>query len=248
MDRPARSVTNCRKLAEGVEFFDCCEKLPEGAGFFDFRAKMPLTAMRQVGRFAATPKRGEDPMSTSAYTRLSVIILAALALAACPEKKVKKHDETPTAYWVSPAGSDTTNPGTEASPFKTITNAMRVATRSGTTVHVAPGTYTSGEAFPITVPAGVLLIGDEPNKGGGSTPTSIVGGGGQAPGATAGFGVALLPGAGSTIAGFTITNNNPGLSGRYGLFLSNSSVTLRNNTVTGATHKVGIYIDASTNH
>src|SRR5882762_5692679 len=200
MDRPARSVTNCRKLAEGVEFFDCCEKLPEGAGFFDFRAKMPLTAMRQVGRFAATPKRGEDPMSTSAYTRLSVIILAALALAACPEKKVKKHDETPTAYWVSPAGSDTTNPGTEASPFKTITYALRVATRSGTTVHVSAGTYNvaNGEAFPITVPAGVLLIGNEGNNGGG---TSIVGGGGQ-PGATAGVGVALLPGAGSTIAGF----------------------------------------------
>ena len=186
-------------------------------------------------------------MSTSAYTRLSVIILAALALAACPEKKVKKHDETPTAYWVSPAGSDTTNPGTEASPFKTITYALRVATRSGTTVHVAPGTYNvaNSETFPITVPAGVLLIGNEDTRGSG---TSIVGGGGHAPGATDDFGVALLPGAGSTIAGFTITNDNPALSGRYGIFLNNSSVTLRNNTVTGATHNAGIYVGASTNH
>src|SRR5258706_6075361 len=102
---------------------------------------MPLAPRQEGGRCGQYPKRGEDPMSTSAYTRILVVILAALALAACPEKKVKKHDETPTAYWVSPAGSDTTNPGTEASPFKTITYALRVATRSGTTVHVAPGTY-----------------------------------------------------------------------------------------------------------
>src|SRR6266581_2445059 len=192
------------------------------------------------------PKRGEDPMSTSAYTRILVVILAALALAACPGKKGKKPDETPAVYYVSPAGSDG-NPGTQTSPFKTISYAVRVATRSGTTVQVDPGTYNvaNGETFPITVPAGVLLIGNETSKGGG---TSIVGGGGQAPGATAGVGVALLPRAGSTIAGFTITNDNPALSGRYGLLLSNSSVTLRNNTVTGATHKVGIYVDASTDH
>jgi nitrous oxidase accessory protein NosD len=188
-------------------------------------------------------------MSTSAYTRIPVIVLAALALAACPFKKEKRHDD-PAIYYVSASAGLDTNPGTQGSPFKTITHAMRVATRSGATVQVDPGAYNvaNGETFPITVPAGVLLIGDEGHKGGGSTPTSIVGGGGQAPGATAGVGVALLPGAGSTIAGFKITNDNPALSGRYGLFLSNSSVMLRNNTVTGATHKVGIYVDASTSH
>jgi Protein of unknown function (DUF1565) len=184
-------------------------------------------------------------MSTSAYTRILVVILAALALAACPGKK-GKHNDDPEIYYVSASGSDN-NPGTQASPFKTITHALRVATRSGSTVRVAPGAYNAvnGETFPIMVPAGVLLIGDETSKGGG---TSIVGGGGQAPGATAGYGVALLAGAGSTIAGFTITNDNSALSGRYGVFLNNSSVTLRNNTVTGATHKAGIYVDASTSH
>jgi len=185
-------------------------------------------------------------MSTSAYGRIPVIILAALALAACPFKKDKKHDE-PAVYWVNASVGLDTNSGTQTSQFKTITYAMKVAKRSGSTVHVAPGAYNvaNGENFPIMVPAGVLLIGNEDTKGSG---TSIVGGGGQAPGATAGVGIALLPGAGSTIAGFTITNDNPALSGRYGLFLSNSSVTLRNNTVTGATHKVGVYVDASTDH
>jgi len=59
--------------------------------------------------------------------------------------------------------------------------------------------------------------------------------------------VALLPGTGSTIAGFTITNNSS-FTDLRGLILRNSTVTLRNNTVTGATHKVGVYIAASTNH
>src|SRR5207302_7840950 len=52
----------------------------------------------------------------------------------------------------------------------------------------------------------------------------------------------------STIAGFTITNNNSSFTERRGLILPYSSVTLRNNTVTGATHKAGIYVGASTNH
>jgi parallel beta-helix repeat protein len=184
-------------------------------------------------------------MSTSAYTRIPVIILAALALAACPGKKVKKHDDDPAVYYVSASDGSDTNPGTRNSKFKRLTHAMSKATRSGTTVYVAPGTYSSGEIFPIIVPAGVLLIGDEDNKGGG---TSIVGGG-RAPGSDPGdVSVAVLPGTGSTIAGFTVTNNNGSFATRHGLILGNSTVTLRNNTVTGATHQVGVYIGASTNH
>src|SRR5204863_3544444 len=69
------------------------------------------------------------------------------------------------------------------------------------------------------------------------------------PGATAGsVGVAVLPGEGSTVAGFTITNNNSSFTERRGLILGHSNVTLRKNTITGATHKVGVYVDASMNH
>jgi hypothetical protein len=193
-------------------------------------------------------------MSTSAYTRILVVILAALALAACPGKKDKHHDDdeggnaaAPNFYVNALAGSDT-NRGAQASPFKTITHAMSLS-KSGSTVQVAPGTYdvANGEIFPITVPAGVLLIGDETHKGGGSTPTSVVGGG-QVPASPVGTSAALLPGTGSTIAGFTITNNNGSSSVRRGLSLGNNTVTLRNDTVTGATHQVGVYIDASINH
>jgi hypothetical protein len=50
-------------------------------------------------------------------------------------------------YYVSPSGSDSNN-GSQAYPFATIQKAASVAT-SGTTIHVAPGTYTEGV---ITVP------------------------------------------------------------------------------------------------
>ncbi|OLE97095.1 MAG: hypothetical protein AUG75_12365, partial [Cyanobacteria bacterium 13_1_20CM_4_61_6] len=139
------------------------------------------------------------------------------------------------------AGSDA-NPGTRSLPFKTITFAMTQAT-SAATVRVLPGIYdtlNNGETFPITVPAGVLLIADdETPKGSG---TSIVGGA-QVPTFRAGTSAAVHPGTGSTIAGFTITNDNPDPAlARYGLFLSNSAVTLRNNTVTGASHAIGVYV------
>lgn len=45
-------------------------------------------------------------------------------------------------YYVSPTGRDS-NDGSQAHPFATIHKAASVAT-SGTTVHVAPGTYTEG--------------------------------------------------------------------------------------------------------
>src|SRR5207245_1830282 len=80
------------------------------------------------------------------------------------------------------------------------------------------------------------------NRGGASNPTTIFAAG-WAP-SFPGVSVALLPGTGSTIAGFTITN--AGGNFHDGLILSNSSVTLRHNTITGQS-RYGINIDASTN-
>jgi parallel beta-helix repeat protein len=199
-------------------------------------------------------------MNNFAYTRIPVVILAVLALAACP--KDKHHHDDPPPVVSAPPPSPTffvnastigtnpgldTNPGTQAAPFKTITHAMTVATTSGSTVQVQPGTYDvlNGETFPIAVPAGVLLIGDEPNKGGGTTPTKIDGSGPTPAGFDAAS-VAVIPGTGSTIAGFTINHDSSAGNGDA-LLLSNSTVTLRNNTVTGGS-RIGIEFVASTNH
>src|SRR5690242_4214948 len=198
-------------------------------------------------------------MKPFAYTRIPVILLAALALSACPKDK-RHHDDpppvtppaSPTFYVNASSGSDA-NPGTQASPFKTITFAMTQATTSGSTVQVEPGQYdamNNGETFPITVPAGVLLIGDEATKGAGTTPggtpTSIIGKGPAPAGFSAATTVTVFPGTGSTVAGFNITSDTNSF-GHDTLFLGNGSVTLRNNTVTGAT-RYGVEVDATTNH
>jgi len=50
---------------------------------------------------------------------------------------------TPNNFYVSPTGSDTAA-GTKAAPFKTLARAAKAATKAGTTVFVAPGTYAGG--------------------------------------------------------------------------------------------------------
>lgn len=60
-------------------------------------------------------------------------------------------------YYVAKNGSDSNNGRNLDTPFLTIKHAMSVAA-SGSAVHVASGTYT--EVNPVTIPAGVSLIGD----------------------------------------------------------------------------------------
>src|SRR5512145_3163030 len=87
----------------------------------------------------------------------------------------------PLPYTVNAAsGNDAAGNGVTI-PYRTITRALASA-GLGDTVTVAPGTYDSalGESFPIVIPPGVTLIGDEANKGNGPAPTLILGGGGYA--------------------------------------------------------------------
>ncbi|GAB3420038.1 DUF1565 domain-containing protein [Massilia agilis] len=46
-------------------------------------------------------------------------------------------------YYVAPTGSDSAS-GSKSAPFRTLARAAQVATKPGTTVWVAPGTYTGG--------------------------------------------------------------------------------------------------------
>src|SRR5215471_3889216 len=128
------------------------------------------------------------------FTRIIVVVAAALALAACPFKKEKvkppvQPPVTPpplTTLYVNAATGSDSNTGAQTKPLKTLTKATHLAT-NGSTINGAPGVYNAanGETFPISLPGGVTVIGDEANKGAGTTPTSIVGGG-LAPGAASG--------------------------------------------------------------
>jgi len=152
-----------------------------------------------------------------------------------------------TVYVDAVHGSDSSD-GSAGSPFRTITKAATVAAANTcvTTIRVAEGTYDAalGEAFPITVPAGVALVGDEPNKGAASGAEVFVHGLGsyRLP-----LWATLLMSSGSTLAGLEITPTAipPGDAGNEfpeGVVLDypTTNVTLRNNTILNA-HD-GVYL------
>ena len=122
----------------------------------------------------------------------------------------------PTVVYVDAATGLDTNVGSRASPFKTIKKALTVAINANDTIKVSPGTYdaASGEAFPINVPAGVLLLGDEATRGAGPPTATKINGSGT-----------VNMAAGSTIAGFTVTTSTNALT------LNGSGVTVRNNSL-----------------
>lgn len=139
-------------------------------------------------------------------------------------------------------GSDT-NDGTCARPFKTISKALSVAT-AGQLVSVRPGVYSAvlGESFPLKVPDGVSLIGDEAQKGGA---TRIQGGG--AVDGSPGLRAAVVVGADATLAGFVILNPSS-LAGSNGVVVTKATpnsadrATIRSNTVTNCGAD-GVYLE-----
>jgi parallel beta-helix repeat protein len=146
----------------------------------------------------------------------------------------------PTAYVSAATGNDT-NAGTLISPFKTITAALRRAA-TGTAVQVMPGTYdaANGEIFPIVVPNGVSLIGNETVKGDpwGACQVLVMGAGMFA--GLSNWAAAIEPTNGSTVAGLTIESGMMSLVTVSGLALRDTGVTVRNNTIRNS--EIGIVL------
>ncbi len=140
--------------------------------------------------------------------------------------------------YVNPAtGTDSPNAGTsEVAPLRTITSALLMAT-AGTVVQLAPGSYTAntGEVFPLVVPAGVTLKGNEATKGNG---ININGGASFVSRLEATQSVTILASTDSVINGLTITN--PIIRGT-GLWLESSNATVTNNTFVNSKRE-GIFI------
>jgi len=130
-------------------------------------------------------------------------------------------------YYVNAATGADANAGTEAAPFKTITKAMSVAV-TGKSVKVLPGTYdtANGETFPIAIPAGVSLFGDEISRGNGSSgvSTSVIGGG-----VVSGTDQSVFKMAGGALVAGLFLNNPTG----HALATDAGGVVIRNNTVFG---------------
>src|SRR5690349_13363389 len=70
-----------------------------------------------------------------------------------------------TTYFVSPTGADTNSGTTATVPFKTIQKALNLA-QPGTTINLAPGTYTEALATKVdgTAAAPITIKGPETGK------------------------------------------------------------------------------------
>jgi parallel beta-helix repeat protein len=108
--------------------------------------------------------------------------------------------------YVNPAsGSDRADAGQAATtPFKTIAYALQQSV-SGTTIQLAPGTYSqeTGETFPVRIKPGVILRGDEVSKG---QSIQITGSGPYTSKTFATQLVTILAASGTEIRGVTVTN------------------------------------------
>ncbi|MGG6298337.1 N-acetylmuramoyl-L-alanine amidase [Leptolyngbya sp. AN02str] len=106
--------------------------------------------------------------------------------------------------FVNPNGGNDNASGTQAQPYKTITRALR-RTTAGSTIRLAYGTYSaaSGEVFPLVVPSGVEILGDENTKG----QNLVIDGGGELMSAVFARQVATLRlETGAQLRGVTVSN------------------------------------------
>lgn len=129
--------------------------------------------------------------------------------------------------YVNPStGNDSAN-GSQATPFKTISQALRQA-KAGDTIQLAAGTYTAttGEGFPLVIPSGVVVLGNEAAKGQGI----LVQGSGQyiSP-SFARQNVTFRPENNSQLRGVTVTND---ASRGTGVWIESTNPTIANNTFT----------------
>lgn len=184
----------------------------------------------------------------SKFAWLAMGLLGLLLLAGCGGEKATINSSVggspppPPAivydYYVDVVNGDDTFVGSAAKPFKTIMTAMGVAL-SGESVKVLPGLYdtANGETFPIMVPAGVVLIGDEANKGGGGTPTVVKGAATYVPAGSAT--TSLVLGGGSTVAGLKFEDLADGAQNVM-VVLELTGDVVRNNTMWGPGSGLGV--------
>ncbi len=134
-------------------------------------------------------------------------------------------------------GKDDVSAGRDAStPFKTISFAFGQA-QSGMVIQLAPGNYTpeSGEVFPLTVPQGVTLQGNEFNQGGNTT---ITGGGFSSSSWWGSQNAALWAKANSQIIGVSVTNPN---SRGTGIWIESANVAVRGCTFSKSARE-GVFV------
>ncbi len=146
----------------------------------------------------------------------------------------------PTIYVNPESGNDNAN-GSQQAPLKTITKALERA-NAGITIQLADGNYntTSGEKFPLNIPGGVTITGNEAKKGSGIV---IEGSGEYLSRFFARQNVTILMNSGAELRGVTVTN--PATRGT-GVWIELTTPLVANCTFTKCKRE-GIFVSGDAN-
>jgi parallel beta-helix repeat protein len=143
--------------------------------------------------------------------------------------------------FVNPTTGSDSNYGSQQAPLKTITQALKQSA-SGTKIQLTEGDYnaTSGEIFPLIVPFGVTIIGNEVNIGSGI----LINGSGRHLSRIFGAqNVTFVLNSGVRLRGVTVTN----LASRgTAVWIESSSPTVVNCTFTNSVRE-GILVTGNAN-
>jgi parallel beta-helix repeat protein len=149
---------------------------------------------------------------------------------------------TVTAIYVNPAtGADSAASNSEATPYKTITQALSKA-QPGIVIQLAGGTYNSesGEKFPLFIPQGVTLRGDDASRG---QAILITGSGSYTSRTFAAQNITIRADKDSTITGVTVTNPNQRGSG---VWVESTNPKITNSTFVNSGRE-GIFVTGTGN-
>ncbi len=143
--------------------------------------------------------------------------------------------------YVNPTTGNDGATGSQNAPLKTITQALTSSTPT-TTIQLASGTYnpSSGEVFPLYIPTGVTVVGDESSKGNGIL---IQGGGTFMSPTAASQNITFRLDDQAQLRGVTVTN--PNLRGS-GVWIESTSPTIANNTFTQCKRE-GVFATGTSN-
>ncbi len=128
--------------------------------------------------------------------------------------------------YVNPIMGNDANAGSRLVPYKTLTRALKAA-KTATIIQLAPGNYTSanGEIFPLIIPAGVMVVGNEATKGQGI----VISGSGEYQSESFGLqNITLLLLDNASLMGVTVTNS---IAKGTGIWIESTAPTLANSSL-----------------
>ncbi len=143
--------------------------------------------------------------------------------------------------YVNPVTGNDANAGSRLAPLKTIARAVQATkSKSSAMIRLAPGTYStaSGEQFPLIIPQGIILVGNESNQGQGI----VISGSGDYDSPSFGLqNITLLLLNNASLLGVTVINST--VKGT-GVWIESTNPTLTNNTFTNCGRE-GLFISGN---